>query len=441
MAGTHIHWFTQDLRLKDNPAFGLHEDAEALLCVYVVDPTYFHPSRWQSNRMGSHRWQFIQESLSDLNDQLQAKGQQLYVFYGDTVDILSDLIVQYQCQKVTTPLLSGSYEKKQVRLLKQAFPEVSIHLTDAYTLFEVNHLPMPLEALPTSYSRFRKRAEGFPVSAPTLPPSLLPPRPKHAPRREGVAPEWLPQPTHEHPIFKGGEMAAHTHLKTYLSSGHPKSYKTTRNELSGWESSSKLSPWLNQGCLSPRQIKTAIMLYEQSYGANESTHWLYVELLWREYFQWLHHRIQDDLFHFQGLAQSPPLTSFYPERFKKWCEGKTPYGLVNACMNELRETGYLSNRGRQIAASCLINELHLDWRYGAAWFEHHLVDYDVAVNWGNWQYIAGVGVDPRGGRHFNIEKQTELYDPKGTYRRKWRAQSCDQLDSVDAADWPIELKH
>ena len=70
-------------------------------------------------------------------------------------------------------------------------------------------------------------------------------------------------------------------------------------------------------------------------------------------------------------------------------------------------------------ASCLVNELKEDWRYGAAWFEQQLLDYDVAVNWSNWQYIAGVGVDPRGGRHFNLAKQAELYDADGRYRERW----------------------
>ena len=84
--------------------------------------------------------------------------------------------------------------------------------------------------------------------------------------------------------------------------------------------------------------------------------------------------------------------------------------------------------------------MSVDWRYGAAWFEEHLIDYDAAVNWGNWQYIAGVGVDPRGGRHFNIEKQTVLYDPNGDYQAKWTKKITQEnltLDTVDAADWPV----
>ena len=88
-------------------------------------------------------------------------------------------------------------------------------------------------------------------------------------------------------------------------------------------------------------------------------------------------------------------------------------------MKQLSATGYLSNRGRQIAASCLINEMAGDWRYGAAWFASQLIDYDVAANWGNWQYLAGVGADPKGGRHFNLAKQTEIYDADGSFQSRW----------------------
>ena len=107
-------------------------------------------------------------------------------------------------------------------------------------------------------------------------------------------------------------------------------------------------------------------------------------------------------------------------------------------MKQLNETGYMSNRGRQIVASYFIYELNLDWRFGAAYFEQQLLDYDVAANWGNWQYIAGVGADPRGGRQFNIEKQTRQYDPEGEFIRRWQGDiDIIPLDSVDAADWPI----
>jgi deoxyribodipyrimidine photo-lyase len=106
----------------------------------------------------------------------------------------------------------------------------------------------------------------------------------------------------------------------------------------------------------------------------------------------------------------------------------------------------MSNRGRQIVASCLVNELQCDWRYGAAYFQQQLIDYDSAVNWGNWQYLAGVGADPRGSRRFNLQKQQQTYDPQGLFINAWLGREALQqhneshasycIDSVDITDWP-----
>jgi len=243
----------------------------------------------------------------------------------------------------------------------------------------------------------------------------------------------------EEKAFTGGESAALAHLSTYFSNAAPASYKETRNALDGWTSSCKFSPWLASGCLSVRKILQSLREYETQRGANDSTYWIYFELLWREYFQWYAKRHGAKLFRFTGLTKKPLHTSFYSERFKKWREGQTPWAIVNACMNELNNTGYLSNRGRQIVASCLVNELQLDWRCGASYFEQQLIDYDVASNWGNWQYIAGVGADPRGGRHFNLQKQTQIFDPEHQYIQRWADPDPDcVIDSLDAVGWPVQ---
>lgn len=107
------------------------------------------------------------------------------------------------------------------------------------------------------------------------------------------------------------------------------------------------------------------------------------------------------------------------EILKKWIDGETGVDFVDANMLELKHTGFISNRGRQNVASYLVNDLKLDWRYGAAYFEQQLIDYDVCSNWGNWAYQAGVGNDPRGKRYFNIEKQAEEYDKNNFYRNMW----------------------
>jgi len=238
--------------------------------------------------------------------------------------------------------------------------------------------------------------------------------------------------------LQGGELAAHEHLTQYFKSSAPSHYKETRNALDNFADSTKLSAALALGNISPRQVIDALRNYEATQGANESTYWIVFELMWREYFHWYLRRFQEKVFKFGGIQDKKPTTSFYSQRFAAWCQGKTPYPIVNACMHQLNQTGYMSNRGRQLVASCLIHELQLDWRYGAAYFEQQLIDYDVASNWGNWQYLAGVGADPRGSRRFNLDKQTQTYDPNGEFIKRWHGeQAVSKIDFTDAADWPL----
>lgn len=442
-----LYWLTNDLRVNDNTALTLASQSDKLLCVYIVDKNWFQAGNYQAKPLGNKRWYFLQDCLTDFNQRLLALGQQLYIVYGDTLSSLTNLCQQYDITDVITTRLPGTYENNVMTQLSHRFPQVTVNKVEQFTLFNQDLLPFELEQLPVSYSKFRKAMVDvvIPAVIPAL--SALPSPFKSMPAPTIFRPPWIPDTPYQQTTlgfnFVGGEKSALTHLEHYFSSDLPLNYQQVRNNLDGWDNSSKLSPWLGYGCISARQVITAITDFENTHGKNKSTDCLYLELLWREYFQWLHYKVGSKMYQFKGLAQHSPLTSFYPERFNKWCLGTTPYPLVNAAMNELRQTGYLSNRGRQIVASCLVNELSVDWRYGAAWFEERLIDYDAAVNWGNWQYIAGVGVDPRGGRHFNIDKQSALYDPDGAYTAKWSAQdnntnqSYQTLDSVDVSDWPV----
>ncbi|WP_152557184.1 DASH family cryptochrome, partial [Photobacterium sanctipauli] len=268
-----------------------------------------------------------------------------------------------------------------------------------------------------------------PIEKPIGDITKMPPRPKDVAIFDVLSPLLSKKFTSE---FNGGETAGLEQMANYFASSAPSNYKETRNGLDGWDYSTKFSPWLALGCLSAKSVLAALAQYQQAQCEQSgSSDWIKYELMWREYFQWYGHKYGHRLFQFRGIKDSSPNTAFYPERFRRWCEGNTPYPLVNALMNQLRQTGYMSNRGRQIAASCLTNELSLDWRYGASYFEEHLIDYDIASNWGNWQYLAGVGADPQGHRHFNIEKQTDDYDPDRTFINKWGGDKFDGgLDSV-----------
>jgi deoxyribodipyrimidine photo-lyase len=166
-----------------------------------------------------------------------------------------------------------------------------------------------------------------------------------------------------------------------------------------------------------RYLYNEVRQFESIHGATKSTGWIVFELLWREFFYWHYQENSRSYFSRFGLKSLDfsQVTQYSLSELNKM--KADPF--FHAGLNELIATGYLSNRARQIFASIWINDLELDWRSGAKLFEEHLIDYDVYSNYGNWMYLAGVGVDPRGKRYFNVKKQLELYDPAGDYLRKW----------------------
>jgi deoxyribodipyrimidine photo-lyase len=195
-------------------------------------------------------------------------------------------------------------------------------------------------------------------------------------------------------------------------------YKETRDGLVGADFSSRLSPWLALGTISPREVAAEIRRYESERTANDSTYWLFFELLWRDYFHFWVRRWQGRAFKASGVLGRTPCGARDRESFAAWCDGTTGEPFVDAGMRELRATGQLSNRARQNVASWLARIVGIDWRWGAAWFESQLIDFDVGPNWGNWQYVAGVGNDPR-NRVFDVRGQAERYDGDGAYRARW----------------------
>jgi deoxyribodipyrimidine photo-lyase len=284
------------------------------------------------------------------------------------------------------------------------------------SMLSLESLPFPAQDMPDIFTQFRKEIEraGLRFAKPLMAPSKIPGLPEIAgiPSMRGF------DQVNTSNNFLGGERSALEHLKQYLARRLPDSYKETRNQLIGKDYSSKLSPWLALGCISARTIAAELTAYEQCHGANDGTYWLWFELLWRDYFRFLHFKYGKQLYRANGLSEAP-LAHSGTQQFERWRTGTTGEPLVDAGMRELLKTGYLSNRMRQIVASYWIYDLQGDWRLGAAWFESQLIDYDVYSNQGNWLYLAGRGTDPRGGRRFNIAKQTQDHDPRGEYQRLW----------------------
>jgi deoxyribodipyrimidine photo-lyase len=311
-----------------------------------------------------------------------------------------------------------------------------LHLQWQATLLEPDALPFTADELPDVFTSFRQRVENAGVAprAPLAAPPSLPPVPDlpdlssasasaSSDPWQAMAPETLAGSDHSsfpyhQAAFGPGEPSARAHLAQYLARQLPHSYKATRNGLSGVDFSSKFSPWLATGALSAPQIMHALRAFEAKHGASDGSYWLWFELLWRDHFRLLHLKHGAALYRARGLSKLPK-PPHDQAAFEQWCSGRTGEPLVDAGMRELAATGWLSNRMRQVVASYLVHDLACDWRAGAAWFEHSLIDFDVHSNQGNWGYVAGRGTDPRGGRRFNVEKQTRDHDADGHYRNLW----------------------
>ena len=420
-----VYWFRSDLRINDNLALNKAIDnSKHILFIYIDDENNYRQTSWEFLRMGEHRKIFINQGISNLDKILKNYGHSLHLFKGNTIEILKKITQEHFIDTVFCEEIYASEEKKQIESLKNL--GINVNLTFQSSLFNLEQLPFDLNDMPNVFTKFRKLIEQNQIK-PNSPNRLS----------ENIS-NLLPitidnteiklQKTEDYkqssfPIsqdnFMGGEINARASIKKYFQSNLPLSYKDTRNNLIGINFSTKFSPWLALGFISARQIYSYLKEYELAFIANESTYWIFFELLWRDFFRFIFIKYGDYFFYKSGLGLNPIKIKHNVKSFLAWSQGETPNSFINAGMIELNKTGFLSNRMRQITASYLVNELSCDWRSGAAWFESQLIDYDVYSNYGNWAYIAGCGTDPRGGRHFNIEKQRQTYDPEGDYQKMW----------------------
>ena len=443
-----IFWFDNDLRLADNCLLTRFiKENEAGIFIYHFQPNI----RWcQQAQWGVQRTRFLIESLADLDRQLQTHGAKLYIVEGNGVDAIHRALNKTKATRLYKAHVVGSHEQAMLKALQERNSGLELVQAHSEALLDEEQLPFDRESTPQQFTPFRKRVEKLnPKTAEVLSEQdWMAHRSPEMPSMTSFA-SWQSSSSiavsihhimpHQNFYVRGGESAGRQALKNYLS--HPGAvlrYKETRNALDEALASTRLSPWLATGCISARQYYQAVRDFEGEYQANDSTYWLIFELLWREFFYWRGIVDQNKLFKLSGIRDRKPLVTFNPQYFTAWSQANTPSALVNALIKQLIATGWMSNRGRQIAASYLINEYQMDWRYGAAFFEKHLIDYYCASNYGNWQYIAGVGSDPRGGRHFNVEKQAATYDRDGSFVRAWDGNPGDALKpAVDAADWPL----
>ncbi|KNF04081.1 hypothetical protein PSTG_02786 [Puccinia striiformis f. sp. tritici PST-78] len=451
-------------------------------------------------RTGSHRLNFLCQSVYELKDQLKKKGSDLLIRFGvvesTTIKIIEELQKEgfsvdhvYMAKEVAFEEVGT--EKRLANLLAKLPQKVPLSLFHTRSLVHPNDLPFTINKTPDVYTPFRSKVESLPADKlcrPLLPlPGKLQPFPTLPDTISKASPEsgysgslcegdgcaevfgrlvkpLLSNPDIPHDSkdvkgeykadsrsafpYKGGESEALRRLDDYFFQGDQplvRSYKTTRNGLLGQAYSTKFSPFLALGCISPRKIIHSLWDHEAKFGANKDTYWVLFEILWRDYFIFISQKFGRTLFLIKGFegkldpkGATQKVSYWKPYKDEKmnqgqgkgkpttinknaiaWLKGKTGVPFIDANMIELRETGFMSNRGRQNVASFLAKDLELDWRIGAEWFESELLDYDPCSNYGNWQYVAGVGNDPRTSRQFNPIKQAKDYDAQGDYVKQW----------------------
>jgi deoxyribodipyrimidine photo-lyase len=425
---TAIVWFKTDLRLYDNEALvKAIAQGEKVLPVYCFDDADFVTTRYGFKKTGNYRAQFLLESLQDLDANLRKIGSGLMILRGKPEEEIPKIVAEYKVLKVFAKREVAYEEKETETLVQTALFKLRCELEtfSSSTLYHAEDLPFAIKDIPDVFTNFRKKTEldatvravfdsPLAMTSPDIPEMILP-------TLQELGLEFSEIDSRAAIQFKGGETAAMKRLNNYFFETKNLSvYKETRNGMVGEGYSSKFSAWLAMGCISPRTIYKEIRAYENENGANDSTYWLIFELLWRDFFRFMFKKYQTKFFLYAGIkGEKENSESLSNKLFSQWENGATPSDFINANMIELKQTGFMSNRGRQNVASYFCNELNMDWRLGAAYFESQLIDYDVCSNWGNWAYLAGVGNDPRKHRYFNIEKQANDYDKDRSFRDLW----------------------
>ena len=424
MPNITIYWFRNDLRLLDNPAFLIASTESDILL-----PLFYHPNNdliYKSvKRVGIHRQVFLKQALNELKTSLKSLNSDLIEIQGNIFDQIKKIADVIGATKIFFEKIIAPEELEQESLIRNL--GIPVETFWQSTMIDLSELPFEPQNMPDIFTEFRKLIESKKIQTKMwVPsPSKLPPLPskRFKSATNNIFLEEIKNEKSSFPYlenqFLGGEKSALAHIENYLLKKLPHSYKETRNQLLGIDFSTKFSPWLSIGCISAKYIAAKLKEFEDQFGANESSYWIWFELLWRDYFRFLHFKYGKNLYIKNGLNKNPININHNEDKFETWVNGRTGNQLIDAGMRELFLTGYLSNRMRQIVASYLIYDLECDWRKGAQWFESQLVDYDVYSNHGNWLYIAGNGTDPRGGRRFNTTKQNLEHDPNNAYKNLW----------------------
>lgn len=427
---TALVWFRQDLRLHDNESLcDAINVSDNILPVFVFDERlFFGKTKYGFRKIGIHRAKFLIESIVNLRKNLIARGSDIIVRVGKPEEVIFKLAQEFNCTWVFCNRERTAEEVFVQDKLESKLWAIGqeIFYNRGKMLYYTSDLPFPIAQTPDVFTQFRKEVEKVvQVREPLDSPATI------SSRFHEI--DWGEIPTLKDlnyseeeislasDLYLGGEDMGLARLQYYFYEKKlALNYKNTRNELLGKDFSTRFSLWLSCGCISPKLIYWELKELEQQEGKNDSTYGIFFELLWRDYFRLIAKKYNNRIFFKGGISgKIDPDWTDDLELFEKLRRAESGIPIIDANLLELNSTGFMSNKGRQLVASYLVNDLKINWQIGAEYFESLLIDYDPASNYGNWNYIAGVGTDPRPDRYFNIINQARKYDPSAEYISHW----------------------
>ncbi|WP_133130824.1 cryptochrome/photolyase family protein [Legionella yabuuchiae] len=436
---TGIVWFRNDLRLEDNLALShACEEQDCLILLYIQDPN-------SPLILGEAQTWWLHQSLSSFQQKLEQHSLKLCLKRGDSLAILREMT---KAHHVTQIYWNTVYEPLQLQrdaMIKAFFKDegVSVKSYNSSLLIEPENIKTQENTFYKVFTPFWKQCLRE-IQVPKV--TTISKHPSSPDLESEDLSEWNLLPSSPnwankfHDFWIPGEDGAQQQLENFIERSLAQ-YADKRDMLAE-QATSRLSPHLHFGELGPRQVWRAMVAAEDSADiSDKAVDKFLAEVGWREFSYYL-------LYHFPKLPKENVQSKFddFPweedeEALNRWQTGQTGYPIVDAAMRELWETGYMHNRARMIVASFLTKDLLIDWRKGADWFLHTLLDADLANNSAGWQWVAGSGADAAPFfRIFNPVLQSEKFDPNGEYIKQWIPELRDVSTKIIHAPWKSDKK-
>lgn len=399
--------FRRDFRTYDN--IGLNSTKEdTVYPVFIFTPEQITSNKYKSD----NSVQFMVESLQELK-----KSISITFCYGDIEKVIEDIVVKNKIESIRCNTDYTPYAIKREKRIEAIAKKLDIEFIYYHDvlLFEPSTIRNQLDSIYQKFTPFynytikQKVPEPVKMSKSTVKKVET----KYEITSDKMNTFYTKNDTVNH--ISGGRINALNILKEITDFS---SYEKTRNTLN--LPTTHLSAYLKFGCISIREC------FHSMKKKLKLSHPLIRQLIWREFYYHLGYGFIERF----GRSLKPKYDNIKWEddmtKFKAWCSGKTGYPIIDSCMMQLNTTGYMHNRGRLIVASFLIKNLHVDWRHGEKYFAQKLVDYDVLVNQGNWQWVAGSGADSQPYfRVFNPWLQSAKFDKDALYIKNWLPQLND----------------